>query len=112
MLPTSILPSSTYGEFRETGREVARQRRRNVAQVRHEHKARTRRAGMLPSMPLDSGSSQADFLSGPIDTSTAHSTSSYGGRSSYSHDTSPHIPSGGFGATRLISPMAVVKLND
>ena len=100
MLPTSILPSSTYGEFREAGREVARQRRRNVAQVRREHKARTRRAGMLPSIPRDSGSSQAEILSGPIDSFAAHSSSSYGGRSSYPPNPSPALHGSAFGPSR------------
>ena len=103
MLPTSILPSSTYGEFREAGREVSRQRRRNVAQVRREHKARTRRVGMLPSIPGVSGSSQAEILSGPINSLTAHSSSSYGGRSPYPQNPSPILQGGAFIGTRWAS---------
>ena len=101
ILPTSVLPSSTYGEFREVGREVSRQRRRNVAQVRREHKARTRRAGMLPSMPRVSGLSEAVVMSGPIDSLTAHSNSSFGGRSPYPHNPSPILQGSPFAVTRL-----------
>ncbi|KAG8532805.1 uncharacterized protein KY384_002683 [Bacidia gigantensis] len=79
MLPSSILPSSTFEEeFDEAGREVARQRRRRIAHGRRDHKARMRRV-MLPSVPEDSGSSQVHDLSGSINT--------FAGRSPYQSST-------------------------
>ena len=78
LLPSSILPSSTFGGFEDTGRDIARQRRRRHAQTRREHKTRTRRAMMLPSEGEGLRSSQAENLSGSIDNLTAHSAHAYG----------------------------------
>ncbi|KAL9635208.1 MAG: hypothetical protein Q9164_003612 [Protoblastenia rupestris] len=97
MLPSSILPSSTHGDFRDAGREVARQRRRNVEHSRRQEKMRMRRtAALLPSIQ-DPGSSQALEVSGYIDSLAAHSNSSYphGSRSEYSSTSSMHEPYSG-----------------
>ena len=97
MLPSSILPSSTYGDFRDAGREVARQRRRNVEHSRRQEKMRMRRAAALLPSIQDPGSSQALDVSGSIDSLAAHSNSSYphGSRSEYSSISSMQEPYSG-----------------
>lgn len=72
-LVPSILPSSTYEEVRNIGREfIARQQRRSH---RRERKVHYRQA-MLPSN-ASAGSSQAEDGNGSIDSFTAVSTSAY-----------------------------------
>lgn len=82
----NILPSSTFGEFRDVEREGARQRRRNNRQSRRENKMRLRRT-MLPSIP-DAVETQADVVSDSIDCFAAHSHSPYGSHSSYGRTSS------------------------
>ena len=106
MLPSSILPSSTFGEFRDAARDVGRQRRRNPAYSRRENKVRVRRATTLLPSIQDPGSSQVLDVSGSIDSLAAQSNSSYSGsRSPYPSSSSVH---GTYGAT-LARRVALVQ---
>lgn len=91
-----IVPSSTYDEFKDVAREIARQRRQNLHQPRRENKLRLRKA-MLPSIS-NAGLSKAEDLSGSIDCLTAHSTSSYDRSPSYVHTPTSSVNSS-YGAT-------------
>ena len=75
-LVPSILPSSTYEEVRNIGREfVARQQRKKFNRPRREKKLDFRRA-LLPSN-ASAGSGQAEDVNSSIDSFTAQSSSSF-----------------------------------
>ena len=68
------MPPKTYEEVRNVGREFVERRRRTAHRPRRERKILLRQA-VLPSTLR---SSQAEDVSGSIDSFLAHSASSYG----------------------------------
>ncbi|KAK3175237.1 hypothetical protein OEA41_002484 [Lepraria neglecta] len=102
----SILPSSAYSGFRVEEREIARQRRRNIHEVRRQSKLLHRRA-VLPSN-ASIRPSEVETVSASIDSFAAHSASSYdshgayGGRTSSTSSTHGAYPSGVSAITQAI----------